>query len=143
MRRPAKPFSQRGLLLVEAVLAAVVIVVGLVFVSRSLSSQLRALQSVEEYDTLASLAQGKLQELEAKRLAGRSLDEQDRQGTFEPPYAMYQWAVSARVRPEPSDPAGAPLAKDVILSVQRTDRPATAFQLAAVWPVPWIPDTWR
>ena len=139
---PVRRFSRQGLLLVEAVLAAVVIAVGLVFISRSLSSQLKALRSVEEYDTLASLAQGKLRELEAKLLA-RSLGEQDRQGVFEAPYAGYRWAVSARVREEPRDPTGDPLMKDVMLSVERAEPPPFAFQLTAVWPASWVPETWR
>ena len=62
MGRPAKSSSRRGLLLVEAVLAAVVIAVGLVFISRGLAGQLRALRTVEEYDTLLSLGHGKLLE---------------------------------------------------------------------------------
>ena len=75
MKPPAKRASRRGLLLVEAVLSAVVIGVGLSFITRGLASQLRALRSVEEYDTLLSLARSTLQELEANGLLERKVQD--------------------------------------------------------------------
>ena len=142
MERPAKPCSQQGVLLVEAVLSAVVMAVGLVFISRGLSQQLKALRSIEEYDVSASLAQNKLLELEGKRLAGRPLTAQDQGGAFARPHEGYRWAVVAVEREAPRDANGEPLTTRVTITVQRSDLSASALMLSAIWPAAWVPDSW-
>ena len=137
-------FSQRGLLLVEAVLCVVVIAVGLVFIERGLGSQLQALRAVTAYETLTGLAHDKLLELEVKRRADR-LQPQDRRGTFEAPAAAYQWHLSMTLRNDLADENHQPLAGDVLLTVERADRRdrvSPALQLRAVWPVDNIPPEW-
>jgi hypothetical protein len=129
------------LLLVEAVLSAVVIAVGLVFVTRGLSSQLKALRTVEEYDALLSLAHGTLLRLESERLSGRPVPSAPT-GTFEPPYQAYQWTIRATPRADMTDPEGHPLISEVILTVERASPPISSISLRAMWPNAWVPGEW-
>ena len=148
MKPPVKRASQRGLLLVEAVLSAVVIGVGLSFITRGLASQLRALHTVEEYDTLLNLARSTLQELEANGLLdSRRKVPANGHGLFEQPHAQdgtlrtYAWdlKVTSREAPEDlKDSAGESLTSDVVLTVQRHDRPSSTVRLTAVWPSTWM-----
>ena len=137
MKRPAKSVSRRGVLLVEAVLSAVVIAVGLVFISRGLASQLRALQTIEEYDVLLSLARGKLLELEAERVSKLPLASGSA-GIFEPPHQAYRWTLSATPHEGWTDRDGEPMVSDVALTVQRVRPPASAVTLRAVWLSEWV-----
>ena len=137
MKRRLKLVSRRGLLLVEAVLSAVVIATGLAFISRGLGGQLGAIRRVEEHDTLVSLAQGKLSELEAARLAGRALPP-DRAGDFEEPSRDYHWQIEASPSDQWLDQDGRPLATDVTVTVQRTNSPKAGVRLRAVWPADWV-----
>jgi hypothetical protein len=128
------------LLLVEAALAAVVIAVGLTFISRGLGSQLKALRAVEEQDRLLSLAAGRLQELEAARQNSATVPP-DRTGRFPAPHSAYQWALAVAAREGPQDlrdTAGVPLTSDVTLRVQRAGEDASAA-LRAVFPSDWLP----
>lgn len=135
--------SRRGLLLVEAILSAVVISIGLVFITRGLGSQLNALRTIEEYDALAALAQSKFVELEGLRLAGRPLTLQDQAGTFKEPYEHYRWTISVAPRAEPTDAQGAPLTKELTLVVQQANRHTASLKLTAVWPTDWVPPEWH
>ena len=149
MTRQAKRSSQRGLLLVEAVLSAIVIAVGLVFISRGLGSQLRAIHTVEEYETLLSLAHGKLAEFETQRLV-QPTQPMSVEGTFDEPYQAYRWTLSATPRDgdtEWKDTVGTPLTSDVTLTVEQTGDASTTqpgrqappmVRLRAVWPSDWI-----
>ena len=134
--------SRSGLLLLEAVLSAVVIAVGLVGVSQGLGSQLRALETVEAYETLMSLAHNQLTELEQFKLA-RPAQPIARSGVFAAPHQQYRWAID-RVTPRdgPGDLADAsgPLTSNVTFTVSRTDRPRSAsLTLQVVWPAAWFP----
>ena len=143
MKRPARCSSQRGLLLVEAVLSAVIIATGLVLITRGLGSQLKALRSIEEHETLISLAQGKLLELEGKRLLAQPLSAGDQTGTFEDSYGAYRWTIESAVREEPKDAQGHPLADAVTIIVQRADAPSATVKLSALWPATWVPAEWH
>ncbi len=137
MARQAKYASQQGLLLVEAVLSAVVIATGLVFISRGLGGQLQALRRLEETDTLLRLARGKLTELEAALVAQRLPP--DRTGSFERPDEGYRWTVTATRRPgEP----GEPLVAEVALTVARESSASPGMTLVAAWPEEWLPSEW-
>lgn len=108
--------SPRGLLLVEAVLSAVVIAVGLVFVSRGLANQLKAMETVAAYDRLLTLARRKWLELEAERLLGLRVNEERPRGSFgsveeQDPDSAFQWAITASRRPE--------LMSEVTLTISR------------------------
>lgn len=135
MMRRARCDSRRGLLLVEAVLSAVVIAVGLTFISRGLGGQLRAIRTVEEQQVLLALAHGKLLALEAELASGRPLPA-ELAGTFEEPYAAYRWQAAVAAREDLADPDGNPLASDVTVTVER-DQPAASLRLGAVWPREW------
>ena len=137
MRRPATWCCCQGLLLVEATLAAVVIAVGLAFISRGFANQLSAIRTVVAQETLLGLAQGTLLELEAELLAGRPLPT-SRSGTFDPPHQDYRWTVAAQPRADLTDQAGAPLASDVSLTVARDQTRGASLTVGAVWLQEWL-----
>ena len=132
MQRPDTFGSRQGLLLVEAVLAAVVIAVGLVFISRGLSSQLKAVQTIDEQHTLAALAQDTLLGLESRMAAGEALAPQ-MEGGFDAPYDSYRWSATMQPREDQTDARGTILAGDVFVTVRR-EAPRAAITLGAVWP---------
>ena len=129
--------SQRGVLLVEAILSTVVMAVGLVMISRGLSTHLKALQTLEQYDTMMTLARERLIDLEAEQRAHRI--DPLREGVFADPYANYRWTLT-NVR---IDQREEPQYEEVILTVRRTDKPSSLVQVPAVWPVKWIPEEWH
>ena len=135
MMRPAKSGSRQGLLLVEAVLSAVIIAVGLVFISRGLSGQLRAIRTVEDHQTLMLLARGKLAELESEHLAGRT-STAGWSGTFEAPYEGYRWTLGALAR-EDLLRQDVPWASEVKLTVERVQGPPASLSLGAIWLSAW------
>lgn len=137
MPRPAKWRSPRGLLLVEAALSAVVIAVGLVFITRSFSSQLRALAAIEEYATLTHVAHGTLLELERDVQVGVP-PSRAREGTFDAPYTAYRWTLSASPLSEDDPPFPRSLVR---LSVER-DSPPASLEVQAVWPADLVPSKW-
>lgn len=146
MRRRAGWRSQRGVLLVEAVLSVIVIAVGLVFITQSVGHQLKALRSIEEYDRLGSLARSHLLELEARRLFSQPLPP-DRQGVFQGAddggsSARYRWEIRAMPLDAWRDQAGHPFAGEVRLMVQPDRTPSEAVAVRAVWPIEWIPSEW-
>ena len=127
--------NSRGVLLVEAVLASVVIAVALTFITRGLGSQLHAVGVMEEYDTLARLADDVLADLERDARAGR-LSAHPAEGTFDAPRAAYRWAITAEALPE-TDP-DLRVAR-VRVRVSRADRADT---VTAVWPLELVPSEW-
>ena len=140
MPRPAACAS-RGLLLVEAVLAATVIAVGLVLITRSLSGQLRALETVEQHERLLNLAHSKLLELEMARELDRSTPP-EADGRFAEPDADVRWTVSAQRRPRDPNETG-PELSDVSLMVTRGEEGrANVVRLSTVWAVEDVPPAW-
>jgi hypothetical protein len=120
-------------LLVEAGLAAVVIALGLVFVSRGLSNQLAALRIVDEREALLALAQGQLAGLEAQRLAGIPPEVSGRSGTLDD---AYEWSLTAAPREDLGmDAESRPLFSEVTLTVRRA---RAAVSLTAIWPASWL-----
>ena len=135
--RQARCASSPGLLLVEAGLSAVVIAVGLAFISRGLASHLRAIRTIEEQQVLLSLAHGTLLALEAELASGRPAPT-ELAGTFEAPYAAYRWQAAVAAREDVADADGNPLASDVTVTVERQE-PTASLRLGAVWPREWTP----
>jgi len=141
MARQDNRRSQQGLLLVEAILSAVVIGVGLVFVTRSFASQLKALQTVEVYDTLLSLAQAKLAELEAQRQARPdaaippqgAFDASQQTGRCHAP----EWEVTAAQQgAEEAAPS------EIVLSVRCGEGSSASISVSALWPTERVPASW-
>ena len=134
----AKGRSRQGFLLVEAVLSAVVIAVGLVFVSRALASEVKALRTVEEAAVVAWLAQNLMRELEGQVQDGRA-PSRERRGTFDAPNAGYQWALSAvAINAGDEEPSRGV----VTLVIRRTGTQANVTAMRAVWPLDYIPGDW-
>jgi len=146
MRRRVRWRSQQGVLLVEAVLSAIVIAAGLVFITRGFGHQLKALRSVEAYDRLVSLARNHLLDLEAQWLFDQPLPP-DREGLFqgaegEGSSARYRWEIRATLLDALRDEDGNPFAGKVRLMVQPDRTPSEAVAVWAVWPIEWIPSEW-
>lgn len=127
--------SKRGTLIVEAVLAAVIIGVGLAYITRGLGGQLKALAVTGERETLLMLARNVLVELEAQRMAGYS-PSRTRQGTFEPPHEAYAWTI----RSVPQEPFVDFEASKILVVVRQESGPS--IELSSVWPAAWVPKEW-
>ena len=130
--------SARGVLLVEAVLASVIIAVGLSFITRGLGSQVQAFGVMEEYDTLARLAEDVLADLERQARAGQP-PAREPEGAFEAPWAAYGWSITADALPE-TDP-DLRLAR-VRVRVGQADASGRAHTVTAVWPLDLVPGEW-
>src|SRR3990167_4324566 len=99
----ANVLTRRGVLLVEAMLSAVVIAVGLTFITQALGSQLKALQRVEEYAILRDLAQQALRTMEVDLQAGNK-PRGPHEGFFGEPYEDYQLELSTTKLEDPNLP---------------------------------------
>lgn len=130
--------NARGVLLVEAVLASVIIAVGLSFITRGLGSQVQAFGAMEEYDTLARLAEDVLADIERQARAGQP-PAREPEGTFEAPWAAYRWMIAAEALPE-TDP-DLRLAH-VRVRVGQTDAASRTHTVTAVWPLELVPAEW-
>ncbi len=139
MRRRASRASSAGLLLVEAVVAAVLIGGALAAITRGLSSHLKTLRRLQDYDLHLALAHQKLLELETDRLAQRPVSGQPR-GAFDDPYQTYRWALTS-ARLVDSATGEAPTTR-VELSILREPDASHVFSVVAIWPSAWIPDEW-
>lgn len=137
MRRPGSRRSQRGALIVEAVLAAVVIAVGLAAVTQALGGQLRALRTVKDAVALSALAQATLLEMEASVQDGET-PPRPAEGTFAAPHDAFSWRLAAE--PLEAD-AGVELSR-VTLSVRQAPPSGGAVTLTALWPADLVPDEW-
>lgn len=130
--------NSRGVLLVEAVLASVVIAVGLTFITRGLGSQVHAVGVMEEYDTLARLADDVMADLERSARAGQP-PTTAAEGAFEAPWSAYGWTITAEALPE-TDP-DLRLAR-VSVRVRRAGEASRADTVTALWPLDLVPAEW-
>ena len=129
--------ADRGLLLVEAVICAVVIAVGLSFITRAFSNQLKALRSVQEQARLSDLAQRAWLDAEREVQAGRA-PAREPEGAFEAPYEAYAWSFTAA----PIEGDDADRVSAVSLTVRRVGEGGSAVTLHALWPSPLVPEAW-
>ena len=134
MQRPDRLASSQGFLLLEAVLSAVVIGLGLSLITRALGGQLGAVRRVEEAETTLTLARGKLLEWEALQLAG--LRPAGEAGSFEPPWDAYDWQLQFAPSAATGDGSGSLLVRAVMTTARR-EPPGFATSLSAVWPSTW------
>ena len=141
MRRQAKQRSQRGLLLVEAILSAVIIGIGLVFITRALAGQLASLRSVRQYDTLLDLAEEKLGELESQRLFNASSTTQPSEGIFAEPFQSYHWRIKAQALVQAASDKELPPVR-ISVTVWQGDKSGSAVSLSSLWPASWVSELW-
>ena len=142
MKRQARWSSVQGVLLVEAALSAVVIGVGLVFISQGLSNQLKALASIESSAALSSLAERCLLELDAERAAGAPLSPSPT-GRFAPPDDHYAWTLHAVPRLDVVDAAGQPFLSQVTCAVREEgEHRPVELRRSIFWRTSWVPATW-
>lgn len=127
MRRPAERCSQQGLLLVEAVLASIVMTVGLVLISRGLGGQLQALRRLEDQYRAVADAERQLAEWEAL-------------GLFAPKPLAAAIGSSARWS------VGEPVSREIAGTPTEIAQPVTltsgGIRLMTLWPTTWVPDEW-
>jgi len=124
-----------------------VIAVGLVFISRALSQQLRALHRVEQHETLLALAQSTLEDLEVRvraSLAPQQIVDVPFDEPYDESYRDYRWTVKATrlFADEPDDDPTVVRLASVVLTVQRGNPPTALMQLSAIWPAAMLPDEW-
>ena len=140
-------FGNRGFLLMEAILSAVVIATGLVMISRALSHQLGAIRAVEQYDGLLPLAQRKLAEWEMQRLRGGPSGSEPQNGVAAVATALrpeQQWRVTAIRRTDLELSAdGEAIFSEIKLWVgPRAEAAGRSMVLSAIWPSEWVPENW-
>jgi hypothetical protein len=127
----------QGLLLIEAVLSAVILTVGVVFISRGLGGQLQAIQRVEAYERLRAAARSLLTELEGRGVFGL-VPLEESAGTLDTPGGAYAWRLDAADRPDVT--AGedeTSLADEVIFTVAPAPSGQPLLWLATLWPPEW------
>lgn len=124
---------RRGFLLVEAMLTALVIAVGLVFISRGVGGSLKALASLQEYDRLIRVAESRLHELESLAQLQQAVEVRD--GAFEPPDERYGWSITVEPFPVAELADGALCL--VTLRVSPLDDPHPMVRVQTVWPSTW------
>ncbi len=137
--RHPKCFTQRGLLLVEAILCAVVIAVGLVAVTRGLSSQLSAARGIEDRDRMLALARNVLAEQERRLWSGSPIGSGP-ETAFDDPDADYAWTI--RAVPLESAGEGAIEVSRVEVSVKRRKGSGAPVRLWTLWPSSKVPAEW-
>ena len=137
MKRPAKSRSNtRAFLLLEATLTAVVIAVGLVFISRSLSNSLKALARIQQVDRLLRLAESALSDLEAEVQQFGTLPSDA--GTFEPPDERYRWQIASESVQHPLGDLPTEVFRAVTLTVSPVDRAVPTVRVHTIWPASWL-----
>ena len=137
MRQPATlNLRQRGFLLAEAMLTAVVIAVGLIFISRGIAGSLQVLSRLQQTETFLRLADSALNRLETQ--AQRFHLSPRLEGLFDPPDESYQWTLTT----EPMQLGLAGIHDDafraVTLTVHRLEAPQPAVRVKTIWPASWI-----
>jgi Tfp pilus assembly protein PilV len=139
MPRHPKCFTRRGLLLVEAILCAVVIAVGLAAVTRGLSSQLSTARAIEDRDRMMALARNALAEQQRLLWSGASALA-DSGEAFDEPNDDYEWEVKA----SPLETAGEGMVgvSRVEVSVKRKQDGGPTVRLWTVWPANKVPPEW-
>ena len=126
---------RQGFLLIEAMLAALAIAVGLVGISGAIGASVRALTRLQQADRRLRLAAMALDQaaIEAQRLRVAA----PHAGVFDPPDEDYRWALTVT-------PARATINGDGVavsaatLTVSRIDDDRQATRLATVWPDDWM-----
>jgi len=123
-------------LLLEATLTAVVIGVGLVAISRALSSSLHTLSRMEEYDRMLSLAETTLQarEVDAQQFGIPPSSE----GPFEEPDHAYRWRLTIATAEPGHDGGLGDAVRAVTLQIARVDGHPPLVQLTTLWPSSWV-----
>ena len=139
MPRPATSLwneSQRGLLLVEAVLAAAAVATALVFLTRGLSTQLKAMQSLQAHEELGAVMHDVLVRQEAER-AFLLPEEAGAEGTVESGTGRYQWTLATAACEGVHDAQDRPLAVWTTLTAERADPPGRSGSVQTLWPLDW------
>ncbi len=125
--------GRQAFLLVEATLAAAVIAVGLVFISRGISGSLKALAVIQQDDQLLHAAQSTLNTLEAHLQRFHTLPPSDDRDLG------YRWHVSIQPVPVPADIAPGAF-RAVTLTVSPAEKPTPTISLQTLWPSSWFSD---
>ncbi|MBI2885563.1 MAG: hypothetical protein HYY15_05270 [Candidatus Omnitrophica bacterium] len=110
------------------------------FVSRGLSSQLRAIRVMDERDRLLALAQEQWRELDARLVADpRGLPRDIRDVLFPAPNQAVRWTLRAQALPARG--TSVPLS-ELELTVRQEGASSAPLTLSAVYPTDWVPPEW-
>lgn len=136
MRKQTERCLPKGLLLVEAVLASVVMTTGLVLISRGLGGQLKALRRLEEQQATLAAANRQLAEWEALGMFSATMPTSAAVESIDVAGKTYRriWSVG---EPVLSDMAG--IQQEIARWVTVT---VGGVRLTTVWPTTWVPDEW-
>ncbi len=126
--------ARRGFLLVEAILTAVVIGTGLVFISRALAGSVKQLSTIQQYDRLLQLAASTLAVQEAQAQQAPPLT--TLAGEYESPDDAYQWTLETH--PLEVEGLAPQTMEDVTITVSRRDDRPPVVRLRTVWPANWL-----
>jgi type II secretory pathway pseudopilin PulG len=113
-----------GFTLVEALVAAVILIIGISGALGAISAGVRAQSAADFYSTTASLAQQKMAELECRS----DLSVGEESGTFEAPYEAYKWSYVIEETPQ-DGPQGLWYVK---LTIAKTNEPGFTRQAEIV-----------
>lgn len=126
--------KRAGFLLVEATLTAVVIGVGLVFISRGLAGNVKQLSTIQQYDHVLQLAESTLAELAARAQQQPPLPM--RTDRYAPPDQAYEWTLE--VEPMAVEGLQPEAMSQVSLIVGRHDGRPPVVRLRTVWSSAWL-----
>lgn len=125
-------------MLVEAVLASVIIGVGLSFITRGLGAQLHALGVMQETEALARLADEVLADMTREALTGQP-PLRAAEGAFGPPHGAYRWTITAEPLLE-TDPDL--LLTRITVRISRADGAGRTHTVSTLWPSAAVPAEW-
>ena len=123
--------GRHAFLLVEATLAAAVIAVGLVFISRGISGSLKALTIIQQDDQLLHAAESTLNLLETHLPRFHTLPISDERELG------YRWHVSIQPVPAPAEITPGAF-RAVTLTVSPAKTPTPTISLHTIWPSSWF-----
>ena len=127
--------DKKGLLIVEAILATVVIAVGLSWTLRSLSNQLKALRTIDSSSTFIRVADAIFMEVESDVREGRS-SRLAAEGVVEDSPIFYRWSFATQ-------PTADSDITQVVLTVSSAQGHLASRTLRELWPSSWIPSEWK
>lgn len=117
-------------------LTAVILVVGLVWISRGIGGSLKALSTLQQYHQMLQLAESTLNNVEVEAQVFRNL--RDRQGAFPAPHALLQWTLTITPVPYALGDVPPERMRAVTVTVSRADARPPSVRLLTMWPSDWV-----
>lgn len=93
---PCPPHPEKGVTLVEILLAVVILSVGISGILQAYGVAVTALETGQDYVETMQLLKGKMAEIEQEIIEGKGLSAGSSRGVFEGGFKNYQWEREAR-----------------------------------------------